>query len=243
MTTELTAEDKAQEKSVASAAETGAEHSSDITDDNRNAPAEELNADATVAVHNTGTTETASPSEPAETQPVRQATAEPTAEDKLQEERLVSATETSTANEAARPETPSLFSRLRRFLTGVKSRTSEPSVIQEKKPTEAETATEEVAPPSPPETSPEDTSSAEPDTIIFAPRRPDSPQRHNLDEILKNLTHKEFPDRTALYSVDGEPAFLDRLYCLEMVDGASADDKRSWLPLLWPPTSMAALSS
>ncbi|EPP1990636.1 LPD7 domain-containing protein [Escherichia coli] len=226
VTTELTAEDKAQEKSVASAAETGAEHSSDITDDNRNAPAEELNADATVAVHNTGTTETASPSEPAETQPVRQATAEPTAEDKLQEERLVSATETSTANEAARPETPSLFSRLRRFLTGVKSRTSEPSVIQEKKPTEAETATEEVAPPSPPETSPEDTSSAEPDTIIFAPRRPDSPQRHNLDEILKNLTHKEFPDRTALYSVDGEPAFLDRLYCLEMVDGASADDKK-----------------
>ncbi|EOJ5389068.1 LPD7 domain-containing protein, partial [Shigella flexneri] len=226
VTTELTAEDKAQEKSVASAAETGAEHSSDITDDNRNAPAEELNADATVAVHNTGTTETASPSEPAETQPVRQATAEPTAEDKLQEERLVSATETSTANEAARPETPSLFSRLRRFLTGGKSRTSEPSVIQEKKPTEAETATEEVTPPSPPETSPEDTSSAEPDTIIFAPRRPDSPQRHNLDEILKNLTHKEFPDRTALYSVDGEPAFLDRLYCLEMVDGASADDKK-----------------
>ncbi|MCV8119053.1 DNA primase, partial [Escherichia coli] len=77
-----------------------------------------------------------------------------------------------------------------------------------------------------PENSPEDTSSAEPDTIIFAPRRPDSPQRHNLDEILKNLTHKEFPDRTALYSVDGEPAFLDRLYCLEMVDGASADDKK-----------------
>ena len=225
VTAETLSPDKPLEN-IASAAETGAEHSSDITDDNRNAPAEELNADATVAVHNTGTAETASPSEPAETQPVRQATAEPTAEDKLQEERLVSATETSTANEAARPETPSLFSRLRRFLTGVKSRTSEPSVIQEKKPTEAETATEEVAPPSPPETSPEDTSSAEPDTIIFAPRRPDSPQRHNLDEILKNLTHKEFPDRTALYSVDGEPAFLDRLYCLEMVDGASADDKK-----------------
>ncbi|EKG5179127.1 DNA primase, partial [Escherichia coli] len=226
VTTELTAEDKAQEKSVASAAETGAEHSSDITDDNRNAPAEELNADATVAVHNTGTAETASPSEPAEIQPVQQATPEPTAEDKPKEERPVSATETSTENEAARPETPSLFSRLRRFLTGGKSRTSEPSVIQEKKPTEAETATEEVAPPSPPENSPEDTSSAEPDTIIFAPRRPDSPQRHNLDEIIKNLEHEEFPDRTALYRVDGEPAFLDRLYCLEMVDGASADDKK-----------------
>lgn len=226
VTTELTAEDKAQEKSVASAAETGAEHSSDITDDNRNAPAEELNADATVAVHNTGTAETASPSEPAEIQPVQQAIPEPTAEDKPKEERPVSATETSTENETARPETPSLFSRLRRFLTGGKSRTSEPSVIQEKRPTEAETATEEVAPPSPPENSPEDTSSTEPDTIIFAPRRPDSPQRHNLDEIIKNLEHEEFPDRTALYRVDGEPAFLDRLYCLEMVDGASADDKK-----------------
>ncbi|WP_247149617.1 LPD7 domain-containing protein [Escherichia coli] len=226
VTTELTAEDKAQEKSVASAAETGAEHSSDITDDNRNAPAEKLNADATVAVHNTGTAETASPSEPAEIQPVQQATPEPTAEDKPKEERPVSATETSTENEAARPETPSLFSRLRRFLTGGKSRTAEPPVIQENKLTEAETATEAAAPPSPPETSPEDTSSAEPDTIIFAPRRPDSPQRHNLDEIIKNLEHEEFPDRTALYRVDGEPAFLDRLYCLEMVDGASADDKK-----------------
>ncbi|HCP8488933.1 TPA: LPD7 domain-containing protein, partial [Escherichia coli] len=227
-TPEATAENKLQEEDVLSATDTSEKSASAVPDNNRDAPPEELNADATVAatVHNTGTAETASPSEPAETQPVRQATAEPTAEDKPQEERLVSATETSTANEAARPETPSLFSRLRRFLTGGKSRTSEPSVIQEKKPTEAETATETAAPPSPPETSPEDTSSAEPDTIIFAPRRPDSPQRHNLDEILKNLEHKEFPDRTALYSVDGEPAFLDRLYCLEMVDGASADDKK-----------------
>ncbi|HFF8310031.1 LPD7 domain-containing protein [Escherichia coli] len=227
-TPEATAENKPQEEDVLSATDTSEKSASAVPDNNRDTPPEELNADATVAatVHNTGTAETASPSEPAETQPVRQATAEPTAEDKPQEERLVSATETSTANEAARPETPSLFSRLRRFLTGGKSRTSEPSVIQEKKPTEAETATEEVAPPSPPENSPEDTSSAEPDTIIFAPRRPDSPQRHNLDEIIKNLEHEEFPDRTALYRVDGEPAFLDRLYCLEMVDGASADDKK-----------------
>ena len=227
-TPEATAENKPQEEDVLSATDTSEKSASAVPDNNRDAPPEELNADATVAatVHNIGTAETASPSEPAETQPVRQATAEPTAEDKLQEERLVSATETSTANEAAHPETPSLFSRLRRFLTGGKSRTSEPSVIQEKKPTEAETATEEVAPPSPPENSPEDTSSTEPDTIIFAPRRPDSPQRHNLDEIIKNLEHEEFPDRTALFRVDGEPAFLDRLYCLEMVDGASADDKK-----------------
>ncbi|ENW8974764.1 LPD7 domain-containing protein [Escherichia coli] len=196
--------------------------------DDWSAFAEDLNADApgNATVHSTDNAETKTLSEPAGMQPIQQATPEPTAEDKPKEERPVSATETSTENEAARPETPSLFSRLRRFLTGGKSRTAEPPVIQENKLTEAETATEAAAPPSPPETSPEDTSSAEPDTIIFAPRRPDSPQRHNLDEILKNLTHKEFPDRTALYSVDGEPAFLDRLYCLEMVDGASADDKK-----------------
>ncbi|EJS9684311.1 DNA primase [Escherichia coli] len=224
-TPEPTEENKPQEEGVMSATDTGEESAAAAIDDDLNTVAEDLNADVTVmtTAHHT---DTASPSEPAEIQPVQQATPEPTAEDKPKEERPVSATETSTENEAARPETPSLFSRLRRFLTGGKSRTSEPSVIQEKKPTEAETATETAAPPSPPETSPEDTSSAEPDTIIFAPRRPDSPQRHNLDEILKNLEHKEFPDRTALYSVDGEPAFLDRLYCLEMVDGASADDKK-----------------
>ncbi|MWL44005.1 DNA primase [Escherichia coli] len=227
-TPEATAENKPQEEDVLSATDTSEKSASAVPDNNRDAPPEELNADATVAatVHNTGTAETASPSEPAETQPVRQATAEPTAEDKPQEERPVSATETSTANETARPETPSLFSRLRHFLTGGKSRTAEPPVIQENKLTEAETATEAAAPPSPPETSPEDTSSAEPDTIIFAPRRPNSPQRHNLDEIIKNLTYDELPDNTALCRVDGEPAFLDRLYCLEMVDGASADDKK-----------------
>ncbi|HCP5649326.1 TPA: DNA primase [Escherichia coli] len=225
VTPEPTEENKPQEEGVMSATDTGEESAAAAIDDDLNTVAEDLNADVTVmtTAHHT---DTASPSEPAEIQPVQQATPEPTAEDKPKEERPVSATETSTENEAARPETPSLFSRLRRFLTGGKSRTAEPPVIQENKLTEAETATEAAAPPSPPETSPEDTSSAEPDTIIFAPRRPDSPQRHNLDEILKNLTHKEFPDRTALYSVDGEPAFLDRLYCLEMVDGASADDKK-----------------
>ncbi len=227
-TPEPTEENKPQEEGVMSATDTGEESAAAAIDDDLNTVAEDLNADVTVmtTAHHTDTAETASPSEPAEIQPVQQATPEPTAEDKPKEERPVSATETSTANETARPETASLFSRLRRFLTGGKSRTAEPPVIQENTLTEAETATEAAAPPSPPETSPEDTSSAEPDTIIFAPRRPNSPQRHNLDEILKNLTHKEFPDRTALYSVDGEPAFLDRLYCLEMVDGASADDKK-----------------
>ncbi|HCQ4236447.1 TPA: DNA primase [Escherichia coli] len=227
-TPEATAENKPQEEDVLSATDTSEKSASAVPDNNRDAPPEELNADATVAatVHHTDTAETASPAEPAEIQPVQQATPEPTAEDKPKEERPVSATETSIANETARPETPSLFSRLRRFLTGGKSRTAEPPVIQENTLTEAETATEAAAPPSPPETSPEDTSSAEPDTIIFAPRRPNSPQRHNLDEIIKNLTYDELPDNTALCRVDGEPAFLDKLNRLEMVDGASADDKK-----------------
>ncbi|EJR1078038.1 DNA primase [Escherichia coli] len=227
-TPEPTEENKPQEEGVMSATDTGEESAAAAIDDDLDTVAEDLNADVTVmtTAHHTDTAETASPSEPAEIQPVQQATPEPTAEDKPKEERPVSATETSTANETARPETASLFSRLRRFLTGGKSRTSEPPVIQENKLTEAETATEAAAPPSPPETSPEDTSSAEPDTIIFAPRRPNSPQRHNLDEIIKNLEHEELPDNTALYRVDGEPAFLDKLNRLEMVDGASADDKK-----------------
>ncbi|EFM8104287.1 DNA primase [Escherichia coli] len=227
-TPEPTEENKPQEEGVMSATDTGEESAAAAIDNDLNTVAEDLNADVTVmtTAHHTDTAETASPAEPAEIQPVQQATPEPTAEDKPKEERPVSATETSTANETARPETPSLFSRLRRFLTGGKSRTVEPPVIQENTLTEAETATEAAAPPSPPETSPEDTSSAEPDTIIFAPRRPNSPQRHNLDEIIKNLEHEELPDNTALYRVDGEPAFLDKLNRLEMVDGASADDKK-----------------
>ncbi|EIA6816142.1 DNA primase [Escherichia coli] len=227
-TPEPTEENKPQEEGVMSATDTGEESAAAAIDDDLDTVAEDLNADVTVmtTAHHTDTAETASPSEPAEIQPVQQATPEPTAEDKPKEERPVSATETSTANETARPETASLFSRLRRFLTGGKSRTAEPPVIQENTLTEAETATEAAAPPSPPETSPEDTSSAEPDTIIFAPRRPNSPQRHNLDEIIKNLEHEELPDNTALYRVDGEPAFLDKLNRLEMVDGASADDKK-----------------
>ncbi|EFB7899937.1 DNA primase, partial [Escherichia coli] len=130
-TPEPTEENKPQEEGVMSATDTGEESAAAAIDDDLNTVAEDLNADVTVmtTAHHT---DTASPSEPAEIQPVQQATPEPTAEDKPKEERPVSATETSTENEAARPETPSLFSRLRRFLTGGKSRTSEPSVIQEK---------------------------------------------------------------------------------------------------------------
>ena len=102
VTTELTAEDKAQEKALRPAAETGAEHSSDITDDNRTHPLRRAQCRCHGCCSHTGTAETASPSEPAETQPVRQATL---LNRRLKINRrksvLVSATETSTANEAA----------------------------------------------------------------------------------------------------------------------------------------------
>ncbi|HFV1376055.1 TPA: hypothetical protein ACH70T_005829, partial [Escherichia coli] len=67
------------------------------TADDWSAFAEDLNADATVmtTAHHTDTTETASPSEPAGTQPVQQATPESTAENKPQEEDVLSATDTS----------------------------------------------------------------------------------------------------------------------------------------------------
>ncbi|WP_240090514.1 DUF5710 domain-containing protein, partial [Escherichia coli] len=73
------------------------------TADDWSAFAEDLNADATVmtTAHHTDTTETASPSEPAGTQPVQQATPESTAENKPQEEDVLSATDTSEKSASA----------------------------------------------------------------------------------------------------------------------------------------------
>ncbi|WP_146685842.1 hypothetical protein, partial [Escherichia coli] len=64
---------------------------------------EDLNADVTVmtTAHHTDTAETASPSEPAEIQPVQQATPEPTEENKPQEEGVMSATDTGEESAAA----------------------------------------------------------------------------------------------------------------------------------------------
>ncbi|EOA3308335.1 DNA primase, partial [Escherichia coli] len=74
--------------------------------DDWSAFAEDLNADATVmtTAHHTDTTETASPSEPAGTQPVQQATPEATAENKPQEEDVLSATDTSEKSASAVPD-------------------------------------------------------------------------------------------------------------------------------------------
>ncbi|WP_371011432.1 LPD7 domain-containing protein [Escherichia coli] len=80
--------------------------------------------------------------------------------------------------------------------------------------------------------SPEDSPSSEttttppiPDSIVYAPERSDAPISLNMDEILKELDWEKRADRTVLYKLDGKPAFIDRVNRLEMVNGASNDDR------------------
>ncbi|EHS0360138.1 DNA primase, partial [Escherichia coli] len=84
-----------------SAIDSNAKNTSAATADDRNVLAQEPNADATVTVtttaHDTGTAETDSPSEPAEIQPVQQASPEPSAKDKPLEN-VVSATDNDAEN-------------------------------------------------------------------------------------------------------------------------------------------------
>ncbi|HBB1096636.1 TPA: DNA primase, partial [Escherichia coli] len=77
-----------------------------------------------------------------------------------------------------------------------------------------------------PTPSPETTTTTPaPDSIVYAPERPDAPISLNLDEIIKSLEGEERADRTVLYKLDGKPAFIDRVNRLEMVNGASNDDR------------------
>ncbi|ELQ9852106.1 DNA primase, partial [Escherichia coli] len=77
-----------------------------------------------------------------------------------------------------------------------------------------------------PTPSPETTTTTPtPDSIVYAPERPDAPISLNLDEIIKSLKGEKRADRTVLYKLDGKPAFIDRVNRLEMVDGASNDDR------------------
>ncbi|EHJ8970248.1 DNA primase [Salmonella enterica] len=64
------------------------------------------------------------------------------------------------------------------------------------------------------------------DGIVYGPRRPDSTAPENLDEIIKSLKWDTQPDNTVLYRLDDEPAFRDLGSRLEMVDGASQDDRK-----------------
>ncbi|EOP2569593.1 TPA: DNA primase, partial [Escherichia coli] len=82
-----------------SAIDSNAKNTSAATTDDRNVLAQEPNADATVTTtaHDTGTAETDSPSEPAEIQPVQQASPEPSAKDKPLEN-VVSATDNDAEN-------------------------------------------------------------------------------------------------------------------------------------------------
>lgn len=64
------------------------------------------------------------------------------------------------------------------------------------------------------------------DGIVYGPRRPDSTAPENLDEIIKSLKWDTQPDNTVLYRLDDEPAFRDLGSRLEMVNGASQDDRK-----------------
>ena len=119
----------------------------------------------------------------------------------------MSATETSTANEAARPETPSLFSRLRRFLTGGKSRTAEPSVIQEKSPRRLKQQQRRSHHHHHRKPARKTHRQRNRTRLSLRPAVPTVRSGTTWTRLLKILEHEEFPDRTALFRVDGEPAF------------------------------------
>lgn len=66
----------------------------------------------------------------------------------------------------------------------------------------------------------------EADGFVWGPRRPDVPQKEDLEKIIKSLTWEEQRDNTLLYRVDGEDAFRDLGNRLEMCNGASQDDRK-----------------
>ncbi|WP_218451706.1 LPD7 domain-containing protein [Salmonella enterica] len=70
-----------------------------------------------------------------------------------------------------------------------------------------------------------DSSTQEADTIVCGPRRPDAPVSLDMDEILKELKWETQPDKTVLYRLDDTPAFIDRGNRLEMVNGASENNR------------------
>jgi putative DNA primase/helicase len=75
------------------------------------------------------------------------------------------------------------------------------------------------------------------DSIWVGPRRGvDEPQpdsaRIDKDLLLSRLDSKLQDDKSVLYTLDGEPAFVDRGMRLEMVDGASQSDEKVLAALL-----------
>ncbi|EHV47937.1 hypothetical protein ECDEC6A_5580 [Escherichia coli DEC6A] len=155
----------------------------------------------------------------------------------------MSATETSTANEAARPETPSLFSRLRRFLTGVKSRTSEPSVIQEKSPRRLKQQQGRSHHHHHRKPARKTHRQRNRTRLSLHPAVPTVRSGTTWTRSLKILHTKSFPTglRSTALTVN-PPSWTDSTVSKWWMAPARMT-KRSWLPLLWPPTSMAALSS
>ncbi|HAF2120083.1 TPA: DNA primase [Salmonella enterica] len=125
------------------------------------------------------------------------------------------ATQSTGAKADVPPDTPVLLDRFRGFF----SRRSKPEPAVTPAASSAETAVEAKS---------QTASSSVQDTdgIVYGPRRPDSTAPQNLDEIIKALKWDTQPDNTVLYRLDDQPAFRDLGSRLEMVDGASQDDRK-----------------
>ncbi|MEA9996487.1 DUF5710 domain-containing protein [Pseudomonas sp. AA4] len=76
------------------------------------------------------------------------------------------------------------------------------------------------------------------DSIWVGPPRPRNEEAQpkvsqiDKDALLSRLTSELQSDKTVLYKLDGEPAFIDRGMRLEMVDGASQNDEKVLAALL-----------
>ncbi|HHR3735815.1 TPA: LPD7 domain-containing protein, partial [Salmonella enterica] len=125
------------------------------------------------------------------------------------------ATQSTGAKADVPPDTPVLLDRFRGFF----SRRPKPQAAVTPVASSAEKA--EEAKPQTAASSVQDT-----DGIVYGPRRPDSTAPQNLDEIIKALKWDTQPDNTVLYRLDDQPAFRDLGSRLEMVDGASQDDRK-----------------
>ncbi len=116
------------------------------------------------------------------------------------------------------PDTPALLDRFRGFFS--RRAKPQPAVTPAVSPAET-TETAEESKQQTATSSVQDT-----DGIVYGPRRPDSTAPENLDEIIKALKWDTQPDNTVLYRLDDQPAFRDLGSRLEMVDGASQDDRK-----------------
>lgn len=115
----------------------------------------------------------------------------------------------------------------------------QPTEVQEaKSPALAEVPVMPIRPAAETTISTSDTAESAVDSIWVGPPRPRGeevqPQVSLIDKdaLLTRLTNELQSDKTVLYKLDGEPAFIDRGMRLEMVDGASQNEEKVLAALL-----------